>query len=414
MSASPSAGPATMRSAEEHLAVVLERARPLEPLDVALLDARGCLLAEEVRAPWPLPPFDSAALLGYAVRSSDLAEATADQPVRLAVVDVVPAGYRASRPVGAMQAIRIGSGAPIPDGADAVIALERTDAGDVMVGVAGSVEPGENIRRAGTELSVGAEVLAVGTRLGSREVALLAAVGQARVRVHPRPRVVVISTGTELVEPGTAITPGLLPDSTGYLLTAAVEEAGGLAYRAGQVADEVPALTEALQDQLVRADLLITTGGVTLSTYDTLQGVLDRLGSVEFGQVAVSPGVAQGYGTIGDEQIPIFVLPGTPTGAFVAFELFVRPVIRRMLGHIDVDPLHTAAVLTRGVRTQPGLRRYLPATLSRSAGGDRRVTPVMGPGLQGLHQANSLLILPEQTEGLSAGDTVSVVRLERR
>ena len=401
-----------MRTVDEHIAQVMAHTTPLEPLDVSLLDSRGCLISESVTAPWPLPPFDAAGVDGYAVRSADVAGASPAGPVALKVVDDVPAGYRASHPVSQGTAIRIGSGAPMPTGADAVVPAEVTDSGKPDVRVALAVTAGAHVRRSGEDVAAGDVVLGAGTVVGSREVALLAAVGRARVGVRPKPRVVVISTGTELVEPGAPMTPGLITDSNGYMLTAAAQDAGAMAYRAGPVPDEHRALTDTLEDQLVRADLIVTTGGVTAGTYDTVKSVLARLGSVDFTRVAMSPGMAQGHGYLGPDHVPIFTLPGSPSSAYVSFELFVRPVIRRMLGHQHVFRPMVSARLTGPVSGLPGLRTYLRGHLHGPAAA-RAVTPIATPGLQGLCQADCFIVLPEGTGAVPAGSVVSVMPLGR-
>ena len=401
-----------MRTVDEHIAEVLANAVPLEPLDVSLLDARGCLLAEPVTAPWPMPPFDAAAADGYAVRAIDVASAGPAAAVGLQVVDDVPGGYRASHPVSQGTCIRIGSGAPMPIGADAIVPVELTDAGRPVVQVIGAVAPGANLRRAGEELAADRLVLQAGTLIGAREVALLAAVGRARVQVRPKPRVVVMSTGTELVDPGAPMSPGLIPDSNGYMLTAAAQDAGAMTYRAGPVPDEQRALTDALEDQLVRADLMVTTGGVTAGTYDIMRTVLSRLGAVEFTRVAVSPGMAQGYGYLGPDHVPIFTLPGNPSSAFVSFELFVRPVIRRLLGHPQVFRPLIQARVDGPVQGAPGVRTYLRGHLHGAADA-RRVAPIREPGLVGLHLADCLIVLPEGSGAVPAGTVVSVMPLGR-
>jgi molybdopterin molybdotransferase len=281
------------------------------------------------------------------------------------------------------------------------------------VRVATPVSVGANIARGGAEVPAGGVVLEEGAIIGAREVALLAAVGRPRVRVRPKPRVVVISTGTELIEPGAPMSPGLLPDSNGYMLTAAAQDAGALAYRAGPVADEHAALLDTLEDQLVRADLIVTTGGVTAGTYDTLKAVLARLGTVAFTRVAVSPGAAQGHGHLGPDDVPIFTLPGNPATAFVAFELFVRPVIRRMLGHAQVFRPLVQARLTDAVDGLPGVRTYLRGHLHGTAAA-RAVTPIGEPGMLGLRMADCLVVLPEGTGAVPAGAVVSVMPLGRR
>jgi molybdopterin molybdotransferase len=401
-----------VRTVDEHLAEVLAHAHPLEPLDVSLLESRGCLLAEAVTAPWALPAFESAGTDGYAVISADVATATPGTPITMRVTDDVPAGYRASHPIAAGTAIRIGAGAPLPVGATAVVPFDLTDGGMPTVTVNTSVPPGFGVRRAGEDLAQGQAVLPEGVLIGAREVALLAAVGQARVTVRPRPRVVVMSTGTELIEPGAPMTPGLVPDSNGYMLTAAAQDAGAMAYRAGPVRDEQRALMDTLEDQLVRADLIVTTGGVTAGTYDTMKTVLARLGSVQFTRVAMSPGMAQGHGYLGPDNIPIFTLPGNPSSAFVAFEVFVRPVIRRMLGYQQVFRPLIPARLTHPIRGEPGTRTYLRGHL-HGASDERLITPIGEVGLAGLRVADSLIVLPEATGEVAAGAVVSVMPLGR-
>lgn len=400
-----------MRTVDEHLSTVLEHVRALDPLDVALLDSRGCLLAEPVRAVEALPPFDSSAVEGYAVRCVDLLTAAAETPVTLTVIDDVPPGYRASRPVGAGTAIRIGAGALMPEGADAVVAVQDTDSGRREVAVVRPPVLGQGIRRAGAELRAGGQALAAGTLVGAREVAVLAAIGRSRVLVRPKPRVVVMSTGTELVEPDRPLTPGLLHDAAGYLLTAAAEDAGAMAYRAGPIPDERPALTEALEDQLVRADLIVTTGGISAMTYDTMKGVLDELGEVEFSRVAMSPATGQGHGWLGPDRVPIFTLPGSPAAAFVAFEVFVRPVIRRLLGHDSILRHVLGARLGQPVAGEPGLRTYLPARTEGPPDGPV-VRPLPGSGLPALQRADCLIMLPEDSPPLAAGTRVAVMPLD--
>ncbi|MGV1006032.1 MAG: gephyrin-like molybdotransferase Glp [Candidatus Nanopelagicales bacterium] len=401
-----------MRSVDEQLEWVLSGVAPLAALEVGLLEARGCHLAVAVTAPWPVPAFDHAAVDGYALIALDVAGASGSRAVALEVVDDVPAGYRATHDVGPGKAVRIRSGAPIPAGADAVVATAQTDAGMPSVRVCAPVRAGENIRFAGTEIAAGQEVLGSGSFVGAREVALLAAVGRSRVSVRPKPRVVVLSTGTELIEPGGRLSPGLMPDSNGLMLTAACEEAGALAYRAGPVADEPTALSNALEDQLVRADLIVIAGGVAAETYDTLKTVLDGLGSVEFVRVAMSPAMAQGYGHLGFEAVPVFTLPGDPVAAFVSFETFVRPVIRAMLGRPErFRPLEPAQLITP-LYSQVGARSFFLAELTEAARG-LAVAAVAGTGISSLVAADALIVLPEAAESASAGSTVSVLRLDR-
>jgi len=383
-------------------------------LDHTLLDARGCVLAEDVTAPWPLPPFDNSAMDGYAVRVEDVKAASDGKPVTLRVVDDVPAGYRASVPVTEGTAIRIMTGAPMPEGAEAVIPVEWTDAGMPEVKIMRDVTHGAHVRSRGDDVSLGDVVATSGTVLGPREIALLAAVGRGRVSVHPAPRVVVLSTGSELVEPGTPLQPGLITDSNGYTIAAAIQEAGAIAYRVGPVPDDAPLLLSTLEDQLVRADMIVTTGGVSAGAYDTVKAVLSRLGTVEFTKVAMQPGMPQGHGFLGPEQTPIFTLPGNPVSAYVSFEVFVRPVLRRMLGHQRIYRPVVRAVLTETLMSPQGKRQFARGHLSVEEG-RYVVRPAGGQGshmLGAMAQANCLVVVPEDVTEVKPGTALAVLRLD--
>ena len=403
-----------MRSVEDHLRNVLDGVLPLAPLDVNLLDAQNCVLAEDVAAPWPLPPFDNSAMDGYAVRVSDVSSASLDGPVTLRVIDDVPAGFRASVNVREGTAIRIMTGAPLPEGAEAVVPVEGTDAGMPQVKVHRPVARGQHVRRRGDDVSLGEVVAKAGAVLGPREIALLAAVGRGRALVHPKPRVIVLSTGSELVEPGEPLQPGLISDSNGVSIAAAAVEAGAVAYRVGPVKDDAPTLLATLEDQLVRADMIVTTGGVSAGAYDTVKAVLSRLGSVEFTKVAMQPGMPQGHGVLGPDSTPIFTLPGNPVSAYVSFEVFVRPVIRRLLGHADIYRPVVRAVCAETLTSPAGKRQFARAVLTvedgrfvvRAAGGQG--SHMLG----GLSRANALVVVPEQVTEVKAGDAVAVLRLD--
>ena len=403
-----------MRSVEEHLQSVLAGVVPLSPLDVTLVDARGCVLAEDVTAPWPLPPFDNASMDGYAVKASDLLAASDGKPVTLRVIDDVPAGYRASVELREGSAIRIMTGAPLPEGAEAIVPLEWTDGGMPEVKVMRSVNRGAHVRRRGDDVALGEVVATAGTVLGPREIALLAAVGRGRVSVHPQPRVVIISTGSELVEPGQPLSPGLITDSNGVTIAAAVQEAGAIAYRVGPLVDDAPTLLAALEDQLVRADLIVTTGGVSAGAYDTVKAVLSRLGTVEFTTVAMQPGMPQGHGTLGPDLTPIFTLPGNPVSAYVSFEVFVRPVIRRMLGHERIYRPVVRAVLAEPLASPVGKRQFARGHLEVEEG-RYVVRPAGGQGshmLGALAKANALVVVPEDVTEVKPGTAVAVLRLD--
>jgi len=400
-------------SVDEHLARVLSVVQPLSPLDLGLLDAQGCFLDEDVHAPAPLPGFDNSAMDGYAVRTADL---SGDLPVVLPVVGDVAAGPASPLRVQPGLCVRIMTGAALPEGADAVVPLELTDGGVKHVRIDQTVEPGAYIRRAGEDVAAGDLVLTRGAALGSANIGLAAAIGRNRVLVRPRPRVVVVSTGSELVEPGAPMGPGQIADANSFALTAAAIEAGALAYRVGIVPDEARTLLSTLEDQLVRADVLITSGGVSVGAYDVVKEVLSRIGTVQFDKVAMQPGMPQGFGTIGPDDTPIFALPGNPVSALVSFEVFVRPALRRMIGAEPLQRPRVSAVTTESFSSPEGKRSFLRVHLSVRKGA-HVVTPVSGPGshlLAGMARANALVVVPEQVVQVAAGEPVTVLLLERR
>lgn len=402
-----------MISVDEHLARVLSVVQPLSPLDLGLLDAQGCFLDEDVHAPAPLPGFDNSAMDGYAVRTADL---SGELPLVLPVVGDVAAGPASPLRVQPGLCVRIMTGAALPEGADAVVPLELTDGGVKHVRIDQTVEPGAYIRRAGEDVAAGDLVLTRGTALGSANIGLAAAIGRNRVLVRPRPRVVVVSTGSELVEPGAPMGPGQIADANSFALTAAAIEAGALAYRVGIVPDEARTLLSTLEDQLVRADVLITSGGVSVGAYDVVKEVLSRIGTVQFDKVAMQPGMPQGFGTIGPDDTPIFALPGNPVSALVSFEVFVRPALRRMIGAEPLQRPRVSAVTTESFSSPEGKRSFVRVHLSVRKG-VHVVTPVSGPGshlLAGMARANALVVVPEQVVQVAAGEPVTVLLLERR
>ena len=405
-----------MITVAEHLARILDVVQPLSPLALGLMDAHGCVLTEDVVAPAPLPGFDNSAVDGYAVRLADVASASEPAPVVLPVTGDVAAGPASPLRVSAGSCVRIMTGALVPAGADSVVPVEWTDGGVATVVLRRAPELGANIRRAGEDVAEGDTVLTAGTHLGAVQIGLAAAVGRSRLLVRPRPRVVVVSTGSELVEAGQPLGPGRIVDANSPALTAAAVEAGAIAYRVGIVPDDPRALAATLEDQLVRADVLVTSGGVSVGAYDVVKEVLSRLGTVSFDKVAMQPGMPQGFGTIGPDSTPVFGLPGNPVSALVSFEAFVRPALRKMLGAAPLErPRVTAA--SRAELTSPrGKRSFLRVALAVEKG-RYVVTPVSGPGshlLAGMSRATALAVVPEDVERIAPGDPVEVLVLERR
>jgi molybdopterin molybdotransferase len=405
-----------LTSVEAQLERILGIVEPLATLDLTLSDAHGCVLAEDVATSFPLPPFDNSAMDGYAVRSADVSAADPTSPVALPVVGDVAAGSTTPYSVQPGLTVRIMTGAPVPPGADAVVPVEDTDGGVATVEVRRPAAAGQHIRRAGDDAGAGTTVLPAGSHLGAAQIGLLAAVGRDRVAVRPRPRIVVLATGSELVDPGQPLGHGQIYDSNSAMLTAAAREAGAIAYRVGIVPDDARVFADTLEDQLIRADLVVTSGGVSVGAYDVVKEVLGRLGTVGFDRVAMQPGMPQAFGTVGPDRTPFFGLPGNPVSSYVSFEVFVRPALRRMLG---VEPIHRPIVkarLTEPLRSPAGRRSYARGWLEVQSGA-YTVRPVGDRGshlIASLAAANALVVVPEGTTELDAGAAVNVMLLERR
>ncbi len=402
-----------MRSVDEHLASVLDGIGSISPIEITLLDAQGLLLAENVMTDVPLPGFDNSAMDGYAVRAVDTRGASADNPVELPVVGDVVAGTKTRSGMGPGLSMRIMTGAPMPAGADAVIPLERTDGGVARVRIATPARSGDCVRRMGEDLPAGAPALGVGSALGPQQISLLAAIGRDRVIVRPRPRAVVLSTGNELVEVGQQPAFGEVTDSNSYLVAAAARDAGADAYRVGIVADDHSKLLDVLEGQLLRADILITTGGVSMGAFDVVKQALSEIGTVDFVRVAMQPGKPQGFGHLGD-NIPIFCLPGNPVSALVSFEVFVRPAIRKLLGKRQVHRSTVQAVAIERLESPIGIRQFRCGVLHREANGTYSVSFAGGQGshrVASMASANCLVVIDEDVTEVVAGSRVTVIPL---
>jgi molybdopterin molybdotransferase len=405
-----------VRTVAEHLAAVLDGVEPLEAEDTALLDAVGRTLVHDVVAPWPLPSFDNSSMDGYAVLAADVATASVDSPVRLPVLGDLAAGTPRVLSLSAGTAVRIMTGAPLPEGADAVVPIEQTDGGTTEVTVSSGVGAGAYVRREGEDVSSGQVVARAGDVVTERSVAVLASVGAAHVRVVRRPHVVVISTGDELVEPGKPLQRGQIADSNGVMLTALARAAGASAWHAPRVRDREDELLGVLEAALRNADVVVTSGGVSMGAFDTVKAVLSRTGTVEFVKVAQQPGMPQGSGRIGTRGVPIVTLPGNPVSSFVSFELYVRPLVRRLLGYADlVRPVERARVL-EAFDSPRGRQQYARGVLELETDGSRTVRPVGGQAshvVGGLAMADALIVVPPDVTHVAVGDTVAVLDLGR-
>jgi molybdopterin molybdotransferase len=441
----------SLTSVETHLAEILSTVRPLAPTELSLADAYGLVLAEDVTASVPLPSFDNSAMDGYAVRVEDVASASEDCPVTLPVVAEVAAGDTGAYALPPGTSIRIMTGAMLPYGTEAVVPVELTDGGTARVAVRAKSAPGNAIRLAGGDARAGEVLVSAGTLLRPMHIAVIAAAGRGTVRVQPRPRVAVLSTGSELAEPGTPIVPGRIWDSNSFMIAAAAREAGCLAFRQAIVPDNPDEVLPAIEDQLVRADLMITTGGVSMGgEYDVVKAALRQLGTIGFRKVAMQPGMPQGFGTIAltatsavddtvsggrlagsvrkvlrtdkatpeetaqpavAEQVPIFTLPGNPVSAYVSFQVFVRPAIGALQAYDQMGLEQVRAELTGPLRSPPGRRSFLRGVLDRSRA---RVTPLIGQGshqVATLGKANALIIVPEWAVQMAEGETADVLVL---
>jgi molybdopterin molybdotransferase len=402
-----------VKSVDQHLADLLALAAPLRPFEMHLLDAHDATLAQDVYSSVNLPPWDNSAMDGYAVQCDDLRDASPATPVELIVDGDVAAGAALLPLVMKGRTVRIMTGAPIPPGCDAVVPVEWTDGGTERVLITRAPILGQHMRVKGSDIVSGTLILHEGVRLRAAQLAIAAAVGLSRLPTHPHPRVVVLSTGDELVEPGLLLGPGQIYESNSWMLAGAAREAGARAFRVDTVPDNAERFMRVLEDQLVRADLVVTTGGVSKGAYDTVKEVLQHLGTMRFDDVAMQPGKPQGFGTIGPDFTPIVTLPGNPVSAYVSFEVFIRPMIRQMLGLKDIFR-PTVRASMRGHATSPiGKRSFLRGVI-QVIDGRYVVTPVEGQGshmLGALARANALIVVPEAVEHVDVDDSVAVMML---
>jgi molybdopterin molybdotransferase len=393
----------------EYRAAVLAAVTPLEAMYVKTNDALGLVLAEDVVAPEPLPSFANSAMDGYAVIASDVQAATIETPAELQIIGEVAAGHVSLTAVVSGTAMAIMTGAQLPMGADAVVAVERTSSrAPGVVSIHVPPQPGANVRTVGQDVSVGTQLLTRGTRIGPADIALLSALGMSDVLAVPTPRVVVLSTGDELVSSTVAPGPGQLRDSNGPMVRAMVRQAGGDPYPSPLVGDDRRALAHALDSSTGHADLIVTTGGVSAGAHDHLEDVVRQLGEAHPHKVAMQPGMPQLLGTVGN--VPLLGLPGNPVSTFVSFELFVRPAIRRLQGRTDLDRPRVMATLTEDISSPLHKRSYVRVSLARE-GGCWRATPSGHQGshvLSSLARADGLAMIDEQTTTLGKGLEVIV------
>lgn len=428
-----------MRSVDDQLALITDAAVTPEPVRIAIANSLGLMCAEEVQANQPLPGFPQAAIDGYAVRAVDVGgeralrarrsseedveeeESAAEVERSIPVVGEVPAGSRQPLRLQPKQAVRVYTGAPLPTLADAVLPLEWTDRGRKRVTAHRPVRSGDFVRRVGDDIQPGDVAVSAGTILGPAQIGLLAAVGRSKVLVYPRPRVTILSFGKELVdidrEPGL----GQVFDVNSYSLAAAAKEAGADVHRVGIAEGEPRRIREALETHIGRSEVLVISGAVGGAGSQTVREVLNELGDIDTSRVAIHPGSVQGFGLLGEERIPTFLLPSNPVSAFVIFEVFVRPLIRLSLGKRNANRRVVRARALNHMESRPGRRGFIRARLMRDAEtADYLVEGLGGASgapahlLAGLSEANAMIRIPEEATEIRPGDVVDVLFLTQR
>ncbi len=402
----PSAGLMPVEEARER---VLSRIQPLPPVELPLGDAYGCVLAEDAVAEESIPPFTSSAMDGFAVRAGDVAGAGRATPVSLRIVGRVTMGRAPDVEVVPGTAAEIATGGPIPAGADCVIPIEECgfEEGRLLVFEPGA--PGRFVRPAGQDVGPGERLVPRGTRLGAPELGLLATSGAARVRVHPRVRVAVLSTGDELVEPGAPSGPGRVYDANSFILLGALREAGALPAPRGIVPDDRDRLLRAVEAALPEADAVVATAGVSMGERDPVKGAFAGRGDVEFVRVAMQPGMPQAFGAV--EGRPFFGLPGNPVSVFVSFEVFVRPALLKMMGRRRLERPEVSARLETDLEGLPDKTRFARVRVRRGDGGwSAASTGAYQSNLMAtVTRANGLAIIPPGTGRIAAGEPCRVL-----
>ncbi|MEM7342170.1 MAG: gephyrin-like molybdotransferase Glp [Actinomycetota bacterium] len=385
---------------------------PLPAESTPLADARDLVLAETIVATEAIPPFANTAMDGFAVRAADTAGASAETPVVVPVVATVAAGAVAPRPLEAGEAMRIMTGAPMPDGADAVIMVELTEVRGGDVALNGEVPVGNHVRPAGDDLTPGATIFEPGTRLTPGHLGVLASLGRREVLVHRRPRVGVLSTGDELIEGPEALQPGQIRDSNRPTLLALVAEAGFEAVDLGLIRDDEASIRAALEKAAAENDAVITSGGVSMGDYDLIKAVLNELGDMNWMQVAIKPAKPLAFGLLG--STPVFGLPGNPVSSMVSFELFARPALLSMMGRSDTERPRLTAIADEPLRRGPdGKIHFARVVVAAQGDGAWHARFAGGQGshqLRAMADANALAVVPDG-QGIEAGGTVSVIYL---
>jgi molybdopterin molybdotransferase len=402
-----------MVSVDEALKRILARIQVLGLEKGDIIGSLGRVIGEDILVPRDIPPLDNSAMDGYAVRSADIKGASKENPISLKVIEDLPAGALPKESVDRGQAIRIMTGAPLPPGADTVVMVEDTEKAGEKVRIFQGVPTGENIRRAGEDIKKGDRVISKGSVIRAAEVGMLASVGRAFIYVYQRPVVAILCTGDELVDVDEGIADHKIVSSNSYTLSAQVMECGALPLQLG-ISKDVSAEIEEKLRQGLRADVIVSSAGVSVGDYDMVKDVLGGIGfEMDFWGVAMRPGQPLAFGTIGGK--PTFGLPGNPVSSMVSFEQFVRPSLLKMMGHKNLFRPVVEAILKEEIRKTPGRKHFMRAKLSLEK--DRYVVTTTGPQgsgiLNSMVEANALLIVPEEKTHIKSGEKVRVQILDR-
>ena len=401
-----------MINVEEALDKVLSHIRPLGSEKVSILDALGRVCAEDIIANRDIPPFNNSGMDGYAVRSEDIKNASPEHPVQLEVIEDLPAGFIPKRRVERGNSIRIMTGALIPEGADAVAPVEGTKKEGNFVSIFASSFPGEYIRKAGEDVKEGECVISTGDLIDPAEIGMLASVGRSFVAVYQRVTAAILCTGEELVDVDGDLNGTKIVSSNSYSLAAQVKDCGGIPIQLGIAKDRKDEIKEKLL-QGIRADVLISSAGVSVADYDFVKDVLADLGvEIVFWKVAMKPGMPVAFGTV--QGKPVFGLPGNPVSSMVSFEQFVRPSLLKMMGHRQLFRPVIDAVLKESFQKSPGRRHFVRAFVSLDKG-QYFVSPTGAQGsgiLKSMVKANGLMVIPEDRKIVKAGETVEVQLLD--
>jgi molybdenum cofactor synthesis domain-containing protein len=395
---------------------VLERCDRVGEVDLPIADALGCVIAKDCVASAPVPPFANTAMDGYAVRAHDVASADTDTPTRLQVVDTVLAGAVSDRSVGVRQAVRIMTGAPMPQGADAVVMVEHTEqVGDHEVDIFSAVDVGQHVRGVGEDIQPGDVVARAGAVLTPARIGVLAEIGIQRTAVRPHVRVGVMSTGDELVADGGPLQRGQIRDSNRPALLALVRASGFEAVDLGLVPDDEAAISGTIERGVEVCDAILTSGGVSMGDVDLVKVVLGKLADMRWMQIAIRPAKPFAFGVAerGSTRVPIFGLPGNPVSSVVSFELLARPALRQMAGHTDLDRVRVRAVVDETLRRHPDGKTHFARVRCAYDAGEYHVRSAGGQGshqLAALADADGLAVLPDG-DSLEVGARVDVMLL---